>query len=146
MAAKGEGLSAEEREAIKQRAKELRTQAKAANLREAGTTAVRAAIDVLEGTDREVAEGFYALVTRVAPNLVPKTFYGFPGFANDSGKVLVFMQPASKFKTRYATIGFQEYAHLDEGECWETSWAVVAWSPRVEEMFAALVEKAVTAE
>lgn len=143
MAAKDTGLSKEEREAVKQRAKELRAQAKAANLREAGTAAVRAAIDVLEGKDREVAEGFYALVTEVSPDLVPKTFYGFPGFANDVGKVVVFMQPASKFKTRYATIGFQEYAHLDEGDCWATSWAVEAWTPKVRDMFADLLAKAI---
>ncbi len=143
MASKDPGLSKEERQAVRERAKELRAQARAANLREAGTTAVRQAIDALEGTDKEIAEGFYHMVTAVAPDLVPKTFYGFPGFANAAGKVVIFMQPSAKFKTRYATVAFQEHAHLDEGDCWPTSWAVEKWTEEVEEMFSALVTKAV---
>lgn len=143
MAEKDTGLSKEERQAVRERAKELRAQARAANLREAGTKAVREAIDALEGTDRQIAEGFYGVVSQVAPALVPKTFYGFPGFANEAGKVVVFMQPSSKFKTRYATVAFQEWAHLDEGDCWPTSWAVEKWTDAVEEMFAALVARAI---
>ena len=137
-----QGLSADERAAVKQRAKELREQEKAGKNRAAGEKAVREAIEPLEGSDRDIAEGMWRVVADVAPGLVPKTYYGMPGFANDAGKIVLFMQPAAKFGTRYATIGFEGTAHLDDGDFWPTAFAVLAWTPDFEERFAALVRAA----
>ncbi|HEV6953459.1 MAG TPA: hypothetical protein VKY86_09460 [Promicromonospora sp.] len=139
-----DGLSQAEREAVKQRAKELREQAKAGKNREAGTTAVREAIDKLEGTDKQIAEGMYAVVSDVAPDLVPKTYYGMPGFANADGKTVVFVQPAAKFGTRYATLGFEQPAHLDDGDMWATAFAITAWTDDVERRVRELVTRAVS--
>ena len=127
------GLSAEEREAVKQRAKELREQEKAGKSRAAGDKAVRDAIEALEAEDRALAQGLYDVVTAVAPDLVPKTYYGMPGFANAEGKIVVFIQPAKKFGTRYATIGFEDRASLDDGDLWPVGFAVRTWTPEVEE-------------
>ncbi|SKC45700.1 hypothetical protein [Krasilnikoviella flava] len=140
--ATSEGLSADERAAVKQRAKELREQEKAGKNRAAGEKAVREAIEPLEGTDRDIAEGLYRVVTEVAPALVPKTYYGMPGFANAAGKIVVFVQPAAKFGTRYATVGFDPAAQLDDGDYWPTAFAVLAWTPAFEERLTALVRAA----
>ncbi|HWM15758.1 MAG TPA: hypothetical protein VNP97_04145 [Microbacterium sp.] len=137
------GLSAEERDAVKQRAKELREQEKAGKSRAAGDKAVRDAIADLEPEDKVLAEGLYKVVSEVAPDLVPKTYYGMPGFANADGKIVVFIQPAKKFKTRYATIGFEDKAGLDNGDMWSVGFAVRNWTPAVEKKFAELVRKAV---
>ena len=139
-----DGLSQEERDAVKERAKELRAQAKAGKSREAGTKQVLEAIGKLDGTDRELAEGLHKLVGEVAPDLVPKTFYGFPAYANEAGKVVVFLQPASKFKTRYATINFDEPAALDDGDMWPIGFAVTAWTAGVEKRVSELVKQAVS--
>ncbi|MBN9185752.1 MAG: hypothetical protein J0I97_09865, partial [Microbacterium sp.] len=98
MAETSTGLSATERAAVKQRAKELRDQEKAGKSREAGTAAVLEAIAKLGDDDRSLAEGLHRVVGEVAPQLVPKTYYGFPGYANDEGKVVLFLKPSSKFK------------------------------------------------
>jgi uncharacterized protein YdhG (YjbR/CyaY superfamily) len=137
------GLTAEEREAVKQRAKELREQEKAGKNREAGDKAVRDAIAALDPDDKALGEGFYGVVTSVAPDLVPKTYYGMPGFANAEGKIVVFLQPAGKFKARYATIGFEDRAHLDDGDLWPVAFAVRVWTPAVEATVADLVRRAV---
>lgn len=142
--ATSEGLSADERAAVKQRAKELREQEKAGKNRAAGEKAVRGAIEPLDGSDREIAEGMYRVVSDVAPDLVPKTYYGMPGFANADGKIVLFMQPATKFGTRYATIGFEGTAHLDDGDFWPTAYAVLAWTPAFEKQLTALVRAAVS--
>jgi uncharacterized protein YdhG (YjbR/CyaY superfamily) len=138
-----DGLSKEERDAVKQRAKELREQQKAGKNRAAGEAAVQAAIEALEPDDKAIAEGFAAIVGDVAPQLVPKTYYGMPGFANEDGKMVVFMQPAKKFKTRYATIGFEDSATLDDGELWPVGFGVRAWTAGVEKTIAELVRRAV---
>lgn len=138
-----DGLSKEERDAVKQRAKELREQAKAGKNREAGTKQVLDAIAKLDGTDKQLAEGLYSVVAEVAPDLVPKTYYGMPGYANAEGKIVVFLQPADKFKARYATLGFEDRAHLDDGELWATSFALTAWTPAVEKRVTELVRAAV---
>lgn len=138
-----DGLSKEEREAVKQRAKELREQEKAGKNRAAGEKAVLEAIAVLEPEDKVLAEGLYAVVSEVAPDLVPKTYYGMPGFANADGKIVVFLQPALKFKTRYATIGFEDRAHLDDGDLWPVAFAVRAWTPAVEKTVTDLVRRAI---
>ncbi|MFS0734631.1 hypothetical protein ABC304_04290 [Microbacterium sp. 1P10UB] len=146
MAAKGasDGLSQDERDAVKQRAKELREQEKAGKNREAGLAAVRKAIDELEADDKVLAEGLHAVVTDAAPHLVPKTYYGMPGYADADGKVVVFFQASKKFKTRYSTIGFQDSAALDDGDLWPVGFAVRAWTPAVEKRITELVTTAVS--
>ena len=139
-----DGLSQEERDAVKQRAKELRDQAKAGKSREAGTQQVLEAIGKLDGTDRDIAEGLHKVVGATAPDLVPKTYYGFPAYANAAGKVVVFTQPAAKFKTRYATINFDEPAALDDGDMWPIGFAVTAWTAGVEKRVSELVKQAVS--
>lgn len=139
-----EGLSAEERAAVKERAKELRAQEKAGKSREAGLKSVLDAIAKLEPEDKPLAEGLHKVVTEVAPDLVPKTYYGMPGYANAEGKIVVFLQPAKKFKTRYATIGFEDRANLDDGDLWPIGFAVRTWSPDVEKRITELVRVAVS--
>jgi uncharacterized protein YdhG (YjbR/CyaY superfamily) len=136
------GLTADERAAVKQRAKELREQAKAGKNREAGTKAVLDAIAALEPEDKVLAEGLHRIVSDVAPDLVPKTYYGMPGYANADGKIVVFLQPAKKFKTRYATVGFEGPASLDDGDMWPVAFALLAWSPAVDKKLTELVRTA----
>jgi uncharacterized protein YdhG (YjbR/CyaY superfamily) len=137
------GLSEWERDAVKQRAKELREQEKAGKSRAAGEKAVLEAIAALEAEDKPLAEGLFKVVSDVAPDLVPKTYYGMPGFANGEGKIVVFIQPAKKFKTRYATIGFEDRANLDDGDLWPVGFAVRDWTPAVEKKVSELVRRAV---
>ena len=137
------GLSKDEREAVKQRAKELREQEKAGKNRAAGEKAVLDAIALLEPNDKALAEGLHKVVSEVAPDLVPKTYYGMPAYANDEGKIVVFIQAAGKFKTRYATIGFEDRAALDDGDVWPIGFAVRSWTPAVEQKVTELVSKAV---
>ena len=138
------GLSAEEREAVKQRAKELREQEKAGKNRAAGEKALQDVIDGLEPEDKVLAEGLRKVVTEVAPDLMPKTYYGMPGYANGDGKMVVFIQPAKKFNTRYATLGFEDKANLDDGDMWSVGFAVRNWSSAVEEKVTELVRRAVS--
>lgn len=142
MAEKTAGLSADEREAVKQRAAELRAEAKAGKTRAAGEQAVRETIAALPDEDRALAEGIDRIVTEVAPHLVPKTWYGFPSYADADGKVVVFFKPASKFTTRYATLGFEESAQLDDGDLWVTSFAVLKLTPQTEATIADHVRRA----
>lgn len=136
------GLSKEEREAVKQRAAELRAQAKAGKNRAAGEQAVREAIEAMPHEDKVLAEGIHRIVSEVAPQLVPKTWYGFPSYANEDGKVVVFFKAASKFTSRYATLGFEESAQLDDGDMWVTSFAVLALTPETEKKIAEHIRKA----
>lgn len=142
MAEKSDGLSKEEREAVKARAKELREQEKAGRDREAGMASVREAIEKLDGSDRAICEGLVKVVGAVAPDLVGKTYYGMPGFANGDGKMVVFVQPAAKFGVRYATLGFEQPARLDDGDMWATAFAVLTWDAEIEKRVTALVEAA----
>lgn len=137
-----EVFSAEEKAAMKEAAAERKAQAKATNKREAGTAAVRDVIEKLDGADRTIAERFYELVSENAPDLVPKTYYGMPGFANADDKILVFMQPASKFKVRYSTIGFEQPAKLDDAPMWPTAWGITKWTAADEKAFLATLKKA----
>ncbi|KXZ61690.1 hypothetical protein Mlaev_00312 [Microbacterium laevaniformans] len=127
-----------------QRAEELRSTKglKGAAKQAAELEACIAAIDALTGTDREVATLLHRVVTEEAPQLAPKTWYGFPSYARE-GKVVVFYQPASKFDTRYGTVGFQEDALLDDGDMWATSFAVVGVTPAVEKTLRELVARSV---
>lgn len=142
MAEKTTGLSKEEREAVKQRAAELRAQEKAGKNRAAGELAVREAISAMPKEDRILAEGIDRIVSEVAPHLVPKTWYGFPSYANTEGKVVVFFKAASKFTSRYATLGFEESANLDDGDLWVTSFALLALTPETEKKIAEHIRKA----
>ena len=142
MAEKAAGLSKEEREAVKQRAAELRAQEKAGKSRVAGEQAVREAIAALPDKDRALAEGIDRIVSEVAPQLVPRTWYGFPSYADDDGTIVVFFKAASKYTTRYSTLGFEEAAQLDDGDLWVTSFAVLALTPDTEKTSAEYVRRA----
>ena len=142
MAEKTVGLSKEERDAVKQRAAELRAEEKAGKTRAAGEQAVREAIAALPDDDRALAEGIDRIVSEVAPQLLPKTWYGFPSYADADGKVVVFFKAASKFTSRYATLGFEESAKLDDGDLWVTSFALLALTPETEKTIAEYVRKA----
>ncbi|CDK00517.1 conserved hypothetical protein [Microbacterium sp. C448] len=142
MAEKTAGLSNDEREAVKQRAAELRAQEKAGKSRAAGEKAVREAIAAMPDDDRVLAEGIDRIVSDVAPHLMPKTWYGFPAYADDAGKIVVFFKAASKFTTRYATLGFEEAAQLDDGDLWVTSFAIISLTPETERTIAQHIRKA----
>jgi uncharacterized protein YdhG (YjbR/CyaY superfamily) len=137
-------FSAAERAAMKQRAAELREQAKtakSAQKKELEAQACLNAIAALKGSDRAIAERLHAIVTEVAPQLEPKTWYGFPTYARD-GQRIVFYQPASKFDTRYGTIGFEENARLDDDAFWPVAYAVLEVTDAVEKELRALVKRA----
>jgi uncharacterized protein YdhG (YjbR/CyaY superfamily) len=133
------GFTAEERAAMKERAREL----KAAKTREAGEAAVREAIAAMPEPDRTLAAGIDGIVTATAPELAPRTWYGMPAYAKDD-KVVCFFQPASKFKARYGTLGFQDSARLDDGALWPVAFAVTELTPAVEKRIAELVKRAVS--
>ncbi|MFV0427102.1 MAG: hypothetical protein ACK5KU_08710 [Beutenbergiaceae bacterium] len=137
------GFSDEEKLAMRQRAEELRSTKglKGAAKLARELEACVAAIDALPGIDGEVARMVHRIVGRQAPDLDPKTFYGFPAYARD-GKVVIFVQPKSKFDTRYPTVNFDETANLDDGDMWATSFAVVNVTDAIEQAIAALVQKA----
>lgn len=138
-----DGFSAAERAAMKQRAEELSAQkgVKGVAKKVKELQACIDAIAALDGIDKQVAERYHVIVTEEAPDLDPKTWYGFPSYARD-GEVLTFVQPASKFETRYPTIGFQEIATLDDGASWPVAYAVVEWNDDVEKHFRDIVRKA----
>lgn len=142
MAEKNAGLSKDERDAVKQRAAELRAQEKAGKSRAVGEKAVREAIEAMPEADRVLAEGIDRIVSEVAPHLMPKTWYGFPAYADADGKIVVFFKAASKFTTRYATLGFEEAAQLDDGDIWVTSFALISLTPETEKTIAAHIRKA----
>lgn len=133
------GLSAEERAAIKAAAAERKASQKQEDL----DKALADVIAQLPADERKMAEKLDAIVRKHAPTLASKTYYGMPGWARD-GKVLVFMQPAAKFKVRYCTIGFDPIANLDDGTMWPTSFAILKIGPAEEKKIVALVKKAVS--
>jgi uncharacterized protein YdhG (YjbR/CyaY superfamily) len=137
-----EGLTDEERAAMKARTQELKAEARASKDREAGEHDVLAKIAELPEPDRVMAERLHAIVTASAPALSPKTWYGMPAYAKD-GKIVCFFQAADKFKSRYATFGFDVAANLDEGAMWPTAFALTALTAAEEAKIAALVKKAV---
>jgi len=137
------GFTAEERAAMKERARELKAEARADRDRAAGEKDVLAKIAEMPKRDRSMAERLHAVVTASAPSLSPKTWYGMPAYARD-GKVLCYFQSAHKFKSRYATFGFNDTANLDEGAMWPTSFALKELTAADEAKIAALVKKAVS--
>jgi uncharacterized protein YdhG (YjbR/CyaY superfamily) len=134
-----EGFTAEEREAMKERARE----AKAASSKADGLNDLLAKIAEMPEPDRSLAERVHATVMAAAPGLWPKTWYGMPAYAKD-GKLICFFQAASKFKVRYATFGFQPDANVDDGSMWPVAYALTEMTPADEARIAELVEKAVS--
>src|SRR4051812_13488604 len=141
-AKEADGFSAEERAAMKERAAELRAEGKKGAKKADGLQAVLDSIAKMAPEDRALAERVHVAVTEAAPDLSPKTWYGMPAYADANGKVVVFFQDAGKFKYRYSTLGFQEAATLDDGDLWPVSYALVRWSPAVEQKVVALVKAA----
>ena len=133
----------EERAAMQESARERQAASRrgSGDERAEGEREVRAKIAELPEPDRAMAERLHALVTDTAPSLVPRTYYGMPAYARD-GKVICFFQPASKFKVRYSTFGFQPDARIDEGEMWPVAFAVTELTAGVEARIAELVKKA----
>jgi len=138
------GFTAEERAAMKERAAELRAEGKKGAKRADGLKAVLDRIAEMAPGDRELAERVHVTVSATAPDLLPKTWYGMPAYANADGKVVVFFQDAGKFSSRYSTLGFQDTASLDDGDMWPTSYALKNWSPAVEKKVAELVKAAIS--
>src|ERR687893_2890771 len=136
---KSEGFTAEERAAMRERARELKAEAQRAD----GERAVLAKIAEMQGPDRAMAERLHEVVKASAPDLSPRTWYGMPAYAKD-GKVVCFFQSAHKFKSRYATFGFNDAANLDQGAMWPTSFALTELTATEEERISALVKKAVS--
>jgi uncharacterized protein YdhG (YjbR/CyaY superfamily) len=132
------GFSADERAAMKQRAKELKAQ----ESREESLKSVLDKIASLDEPDKTNAERIHAIVTEVAPALVPKLFYGSPGYADGAGKIICFYQERAKFKARYGNFAFFDAAQLDDGTMWPTAFAVTELSPADEKKIAAIVKKA----
>jgi uncharacterized protein YdhG (YjbR/CyaY superfamily) len=134
------GLTAEERAALKETVQERRAAARGAN----DESALLAKIAEMPASDRAMAKRLHAIVKASAPSLSPKTWYGMPAYANKDGKVVCFFTPASKFKSRYATFGFNDDANLDEGAMWATSFALKDLTSADEARIGALVKKAVS--
>ena len=132
---KKEGFSAEEKAAMKARARELKAN-------QDGESAVRAAIAAMSPQDRAIAKRFHELIKATAPGLSPKTWYGMPAYARD-GKVVCFFRDAGKFKERYAMLGFNDSAKLDEGSMWPIAFALKKLTAADEAKIRALLKKAV---
>jgi uncharacterized protein YdhG (YjbR/CyaY superfamily) len=133
-----EGFTAEERAAMRERARE----AKSASSKAEGLNDLLAKIAEMPEPDRSLAERVHAIVMASGPDLAPKTWYGMPAYAMD-GKLICFFQAASKFKVRYATFGFQPDAKVDDGSMWPVAYALTELTPADEARIAALVKKAV---
>ncbi len=140
------GFTAEERAAMKERAAELKAQKTGGSKSAKAERDLQACLDAiakLPDDERAMAERIHAIVSEVAPHLQPKTWYGFPSYAHD-GKIVVFFSPASKFKTRYSSLGFEEAANLDDGTMWPVSFALTELTKQDEARIADLVARAAT--
>jgi uncharacterized protein YdhG (YjbR/CyaY superfamily) len=138
-----QGFTDAERAAMKERARELKAEARASKNKAEGERDVLAKIAEMPGSDRALAKRVHAIVKASAPDLSPKTWYGMPAYAKD-GKIVCFFQSADKFKSRYATFGFSDEANLDKGAMWPTSFALTKLSAADEAKIGALVKKAVS--
>ncbi len=137
----------DERSAMKERAREVKAEARRASRADkaaAAENAVLAKIAEMPEPDRAIATRLHAIVKANAPALSPKTWYGMPAYANEDGKVVCFFQSADKFKSRYATLGFNDDANLDDGAMWPTAFALKELTGAEEAKIAALVKKAVS--
>jgi uncharacterized protein YdhG (YjbR/CyaY superfamily) len=137
------GFTKEEQAAMKERAKELKAEARANKKREEGEKDLLEKIAEMSEPDRTMAKRLHEIITETAPDLWPKTWYGMPAYARD-GKVVCFFQSAEKFSARYATLGFNDTANLDEGAMWPTAFALKELTATEEERIVALVKKAVS--
>ena len=135
-----QGLTAEEKAAMRELIRERRV----SSSREEGERNLREKISEMAEHDRAMAERLHALITASAPDLAPKTWYGMPAYANTDGKIICFFQPAEKFKARYATFGFNDSAHLDDGAMWPVAFALKELTAADEARIAALVQQAVS--
>ena len=142
-AKKSKGFTDEERAAMRERAKELKAEARANKKKAEGESDLLAKIAEMQEPDRAMAERLHEIVKASAPALSPKTWYGMPAYAKD-GKVVCFFQSAQKFSARYATLGFSDAANLDEGAMWPTSFALKELSAAEEAKIGALVKRAVS--
>ena len=138
-----QGFTDEERAAMRERARELKAEARATKDRAAGERDVLAKIAEMPESERAMATRLHEIITEAAPDLWPKTWYGMPAYAKN-GKVVCFFQSAQKFKTRYATFGFSDAANLDEGAMWPTAFALKELTAAEEATIAALAKKAVS--
>ena len=138
-----QGFTDEERAAMKERAKELKAEARANKDRAAGESDVLAKIAEMPDPERAMATRLHEIITASAPVLSPRTWYGMPAYAKD-GKVVCYFQSAHKFNARYATFGFNDTANLDEGAMWPTSFALKELTATEEAKISALVKKAVS--
>jgi uncharacterized protein YdhG (YjbR/CyaY superfamily) len=136
------GFTAEEREAMRARAQEMKAEARASKDRAEGESTALAAIAAMKEPDRSLAKRVHTIITTTAPSLAPRTWYGMPAYALDD-KVVCFFQSAQKFKTRYATFGFSAPAKLDDGVMWPVAFALTELNAAAEARIAALVKKAV---
>jgi uncharacterized protein YdhG (YjbR/CyaY superfamily) len=134
--------TAEERAAMRERAKELKAEERLSKDRAAGERDLLEKIAEMPPSDRKMAKKLHEIVKKNAPDLMPRTWYGMPAYTKD-GKVVVFFQSADKFKARYATLGFNDKANLDQGDMWPTSFALKKMNAAEEKKIAALVKKAV---
>ncbi|GAA2731272.1 DUF1801 domain-containing protein [Pedococcus aerophilus] len=139
-----DGFTAQERAAMKERAAELRAEGRKGAKKADGLQDLLEKIAAMAPADRALAERVHVTVSATAPELSPKTWYGMPAYANDEGKVVLFFQDSGKFNYRYSTLGFQDAAHLDDGDMWAASFALLRWSPAVEEKVVELVRAAVS--
>jgi len=137
------GFSAEERAAMQERAAELRAEGKKGAKQADGLQAALESIARMAPHDRALAERVHVTVTTTAPELLPKTWYGMPAYADENGKVVLFFQDSGKFNYRYSTLGFQDAAHLDDGDLWPVAYALADWSPLVEKRVVELVRAAI---
>ena len=138
------GFTDEERAAMKERAKELKAEARQNKKREEGESALLVKIAEMPEPDRAMAQRLHEIVEASAPALLPKTWYGMPAYADKEGKVVCFFQSAEKFGARYATLGFSDKANLDEGAMWPTSFALKELGAAEEARIGALVKRAVS--
>ena len=134
---KQEGFTAEEKAAMRARAKELKSKAD-------GESAVLAALAKMSAADRGLGKRIHAIVKESAPALTPKTWYGMPAYANKDGKVVVFFRDAGKFKERYAMLGFNDSSNLDDGSMWPIAFALTKLTKADEAKIAKLVKQAVS--
>ncbi len=138
-----QSFTAEERAAMKERARELKAEARANKSKAEGENDVLAKIAEMPEPERSLAQRLHEIIKASAPVLSPKTWYGMPAYARD-GKIVCFFQSAQKFSTRYATLGFNDAAKLDDGNMWPTAYALIELTPAEEDRIAALIRKAVS--
>ena len=140
---KSQAFSADEKAAMKERAKEMKAEARASQNKAQGEADVLAKIAEMTGAERDMAARLHELIKANAPELSPKSWYGMPAYANKEGKIVCFFQTAQKFNTRYATLGFNDTANLDDGALWPVAYALKALTAAEEAKISALVKIAV---